>query len=191
MENKNNTNAVIIAISVIAIAWITYLYYEEKHKGKAKDKEIDSLERDKLILIKDKIESNEKFSPDFKQQLLKLIQENIHINKTFAKELIFAMSLFEQGEDEKALRELAIICEKQLKTKYKKDNSKECDLDLNKLAVYAKEKEIITMDEFHMLNALREYRNKTVHYYTEPISDEKKQGFICIALMFIAKFSKF
>jgi uncharacterized coiled-coil protein SlyX len=121
--------------------------------------------------LQDKIEESKEIPAAVKNQLEELIKKYQNIDTDVTTELITASSLIEIKSYTKAITILIKIIENLLKEKYSKDKSF-IDKMIKKgkkypalidYIEYAKEKKLLTVEEYHFANGLREIRNEETH----------------------------
>ncbi|TND07489.1 MAG: hypothetical protein FD123_3199 [Bacteroidetes bacterium] len=164
--NRNILIAVIVILIVGTIAYLVVLSVKLKAR-------VDNLEKDRLLSIRQKISSSKSLPEEVKEQLLKLVNDYRYINKNVSDEILSLLNMAEVGEKEQALATLAKVIECLLKEKYQSDSgfrswfkektSKKKNIDFADVIEYAHHSKLITKQEAHFANGLREIRNKKFH----------------------------
>ena len=133
---------------------------------------IDKEKKNKEISeLKNEIDKNQNLTEDIKLKLKELIQNNEEIDPVITKELSQIVSLLEIKQDTTAVFKLAKIIENLLKKLYKGEvEFKEfVRIKGRKLPVfadyieYAKNKNVFSSEDFHLLSILKIIRNEEAH----------------------------
>ncbi len=169
MSSKNNKVLKIIgAVAVIVIVW---LILDNVNKGKVivelkkKNDEKDDV-NEKLHKT---IEESKDIPTEVKKQLELLVEKYRNVNNDVKQELLTASSLIEIKQYPKAIAVLTKIIENLLKEKYAKDEafqiktSKKGFPTLKDFLDQAKADNLLSSEEYHFANALREIRNSDAH----------------------------
>jgi len=159
-------NVALAGISSLAIILLIFLWLDNEKIKKQKSK-IEELEKDKLLLLKEHLSSNEsKLGSELRTQIERLIEEYKGINEDIVSELVSILQLININEETKAIRSLATIIENILKEKIGDDaefKQKKKRYSLANLLSYAKEINIITKHEFSFGWLLKDIRNEESH----------------------------
>lgn len=156
-----------IAITALVIVSGVFLlsFFIERDDNKKLRQKNDDLQEDKLKLLKDRIESSPEISTELKNQIQKLIKFYNKSHPDVSKELKDVLIEIQNGQDVKAIRDLAKIIENLLKAKYKSEvrfcNSKH--IPLKHLIEYAKEKCFFNEKQYKAACILRDFRNQESH----------------------------
>jgi hypothetical protein len=150
---------IIVAIAVIAGVVITWLLIDNK------------LKQLRILDLQKVIEDNENLSKEIKLKLTELIQNNKDIDPKIANELGQIVALLEIKQNTTAISKLAKIIENLLKELYKEEKSllEITQKNGRKKPVFAdylecaKEKNIISAEDFHLLLVLKIIRNEEAH----------------------------
>lgn len=158
------------AVAVLVIVWLILL-------NKEKDEKIEILansndEKDEINQkLKETIENSAEIPSDVKEKLELLILEYKVIDNNLSSELQTAAGLIQIKAYPKAIGVLTKIIENLLKEKYRNDpeliaNSKKKGRKAPALIDYleqARNQNVLSSEEFHSANALREIRNEDAH----------------------------
>jgi hypothetical protein len=129
------------------------------------------LKRNKLAELQKEIDENKNLNSEIRSKLKELIENNKEVEPKIASELGQIVALLEIKQDSTAVFKLAKIIENLLKELYKEDPG------IHELAVkngrkspsfadyldYAKVKQVITQEDFHLLSVLKIIRNQEGH----------------------------
>lgn len=124
-----------------------------------------------IISLKKEIEDNENITKEIKKKLTELIQNNPEIDQKIAAELGQTVALLEIKQNTTAVFKLAKIIENLLKEFYYEDaglkklsekNGRKTPVFADYLE-YARDKKILTNEDFHLLSILKIIRNEEAH----------------------------
>jgi len=156
-------------LAVAALVIVILFFINQK-----KNKEIKQL--------KSKIDKDLQLTRDVRRRLLELVEINKEIDSEVASELTNISALLEIKQDTKALSSLAKIIEKLLKQLYKYDTNFHLRYKRATFAdylEYAKEKGVISSEDFHLISVLRLIRNEEAH----ELNVQKEQSKITAAFV--------
>jgi hypothetical protein len=174
-----NWKTVTIGLASFAAIIIVWLLIDKEESAK----EISDLKK--------KIQEQEDLDDQIKSRLKQLAEANPHIDPKIASELKNIAELIAIKQETKAIATLAKIIENLLKHLYKKDsglkelakkNGRKSPVFADYLQ-YAKEKGIISSEDFHLVSVLKIIRNEEAHELD--IKKEKSR----ISAAFIAGFA--
>ena len=164
MNNRNTNIMLILVVTAILVAF--YLYNETEKK----EKRIRVLEEDKYRLLIDSLNRNPDLSDEIRKQLEELITQFENTDKRISNELAQALQLFQIGQHENAIEDLAKIMEYLLGKYYTNQNEYRTWLKKDKkqstfhnLLIYCKEDKKIDDIEFHFFSGIKAIRNKEDH----------------------------
>ena len=124
-----------------------------------------------IISLKKEIEDNENITKEIKKKLTELIQNNPEIDQKIAVELGQTVALLEIKQNTTAVFKLAKIIENLLKEFFNEDaglkklsekNGRKTPVFADYLE-YARDKNILTNEDFHLLSILKIIRNEEAH----------------------------
>ena len=124
-----------------------------------------------IISLKKEIEDNENITKEIKKKLTELIQNNPEIDQKIAVELGQTVALLEIKQNTTAVFKLAKIIENLLKEFFNEDaglkklsekNGRKTPVFADYLE-YARDKKILTNEDFHLLSILKIIRNEEAH----------------------------
>jgi hypothetical protein len=133
---------------------------------------IDSIKKSNVISdLQKQIDENEDLNKEIKSKLTELIQNNKDVYPDVANELAQIVALLEVKQDNSAILKLTKVIENLLKTLYKgdselKDLAKHYGRKSPVFADYlehAKNKNVITTEDFHLLSLMKSMRNDEAH----------------------------
>jgi hypothetical protein len=158
---KANLNWKTVAITLGAVAGIIIIWLLVE----------DEKKRKKLIELQREIDENENFNIEVKNRLKELIQNNKEIDPKISNELGHIAALIEIQQETKAIATLAKIIENLLKELYKGDSTlKDKVRQKNRKNItfedyldYAKEKGVISKEDYHLLAVMKIIRNEESH----------------------------
>ncbi|MCW5896346.1 MAG: hypothetical protein KIT50_12160 [Bacteroidetes bacterium] len=165
MTDKSST----ILLAVAAVVIVALLFLNQK-----KTKEIKKLRTE--------IDQNRQLKQDVRQRLKDLLESNKDIDPQVAEELMQISALIEIKQETKALLSLAKIIEKLLKQLYKDDPEVLAKSNNPSFADYlehAKQKKVISVEDFHLISVLRLIRNQEAH----ELNVKKEQSRIAAAFV--------
>jgi len=125
----------------------------------------------KITELMKEIQENKYINEDVKKRLKELVQSNRDLDPDVANELLQISALIEIKQESKAIAGLAKIIENLLKRLYKDDPEfKERITQLKKTTPsfsdyidYAKDKNVISPEDYHLVSVLRLIRNEESH----------------------------
>lgn len=154
----------ITALIIVSGVFLLLLFMERNDNKNLREKN-DDLQEDKLKLLKDRIDNSTEISTELKKQIKKLIGYYNTTHPDVSKELKDVLIEIQNGQDVKAIRDLAKIIENLLKAKYKSEerfsNTKYIPLKL--LIEYAKEKCFFNEKQHKAACILHDFRNQESH----------------------------
>jgi hypothetical protein len=124
-----------------------------------------------IISLKKEIEDNESLTKEIKKKLTELVQNNPEIDPKIAGELSQIVALLEIKQNTTAVFKLAKIIENLLKELFKGDaelirlssnNGRKVPVFADYLE-FAKNKNILSVEDFHLLSILKIIRNEEAH----------------------------
>jgi len=148
---SDKSDAILLAVAVILIVALLFLI-------QGKNVEIDQLRAE--------IDRNRRLNRDVRQRLKDLLLSSQDIDPQVAQELMQISALLEIKQETKAILSLAKIIEKLLKQLYKDDPellSKTKNPSFADYLQYAKDKNVISAEDFHLISVLRIIRNEEAH----------------------------
>lgn len=149
MPNKSDT--ILLAVAIILIVALLFLV-------QGQDAEIDQLRAE--------IDRNRRLNQDVRQRLKDLLLSSQDIDPQVAQELMQISALLEIKQETKAILSLAKIIENLLKQLYKDDPellAKTKSPGFADYLQYAKDKNVISAEDFHLISVLRIIRNEEAH----------------------------
>jgi ribonuclease HII len=149
MSTKAETVLWIAAGFVILVL----LYLVQKKTGEIKE-------------LKAQIDESKELTHDVRHRLLDLLKSNRDIDPQVAQELTQICALLEIQQDTKAILSLAKIIEKLLRELYQDDPDLLARKKTPSFADYlehARDKEVISKEDFHLISVLRLIRNEEAH----------------------------
>lgn len=154
----------ITALVIVSGVFLLLFFLESEDNKKLREKN-DDLQEDKLKLLKDRIDNAPEISTELKNQIQKLIKFYNTSHPSVSKELKDVLIEIQNGQDVKAIRDLAKIIENLLKAKYKSEerfcNAKH--IPLKHLIEYAKEKCFFNEKQHKAACILHDFRNQESH----------------------------
>lgn len=166
MKGKN----AVIALGLVIILVVLFLFISEREKAKRKDEIIDRLldenRRIKLAylgLLEKYMKTNGSVEPSVIKELHKLKNEIDDLETTVHVELDSVIKRITDGEETKAVKDLAKIVENVLKEKALQDDSFKKKPMLHNLLEYAKNNGLICSRLYENGMKLKELRNKESH----------------------------
>lgn len=166
MKGKN----VIIALCLIVVLVVLFLFINEREKAKRKDEIIDRLKDENrrikmayLGLLEKYLKANGDVQPSVIKELQRLKSEIDDMHTTVHVELESVIKRMTDGEETKAVKDLAKIVENVLKEKAEKDETFKKKPMLHNLLEYAKDKGLICSRLYENGMKLKELRNKESH----------------------------
>lgn len=161
MSKKNDY---IIISSVIVVALLIWFLFEIDKR----DQKIKELEEDCLKRLKDVLKHAE-LSDELRKQILTLVERNKNIKPKTAFELTKILSLIEIKENEKAISSVIEALESILKDFYGISGNL---TDPFELIQQAHKAQLISNQELHTIELLKNYRNAMVHNQPIPIPEQ-------------------
>jgi hypothetical protein len=133
---------------------------------------LDNLQKKNTIkLLEEKLDEANELSEEVKAKLQQLIENNTDIDEEVKAELVNIAALIEIKQESKAVFTLAKIIENLLKRLYKGDEELKTRVkEKNRRTAtfedyldFAKDKTIISKEDYHLISALKIMRNKEAH----------------------------
>ena len=129
------------------------------------------LKKMKIEELQKEIDGNENLTKELRNKLKELMQNNKEIDPKIANELGQIIALLEIKQDTTAVSKLAKIIENLLKELFKEDKELWVLAEANKRKTpvfadylqYAKNRNIISSEDFHLLSVLKIIRNEEAH----------------------------
>jgi hypothetical protein len=151
-------------LAIVAIVFI-YLFFDERQKNNKLLEENADLQNDKLKLLKENLSVNKEITPEVKKQLLALIEEYKSKHPKVSIELKNVLEQIIDGKDVKAIRDLAKIIENLLKEKYQYEPkfAKHKRISLKALIEHAKELSFFNDKLYNAACILHHFRNEESH----------------------------
>ncbi len=164
---SNNNKAILYVVGAVAALVIVWLVLDNMNKKIeiADLKKRNDEKNDVNKKLQATIEESKDIPADVKKQLEALIEKYNNVDNDVRQELIAASSLIEIKQYPKAIGVLTKIIENLLKEKYSNDEAfkektkKKPFPALKDFLDHAKADNLITPDEYHFANGLREIRN--------------------------------
>lgn len=160
----------IIVLTLVVVLVALLLFINEREKARRKDEIIDRLrdenrgiKRAYLGLLEKYLKATGNVEPSVIKELQKLRSEIDDLDTAVHVELESVIKRMSDGEDTKAVKDLAKIVENILKEKAKADEAFNKKPTLNNLLEYAKDKGLICPRLYENSKKLREIRNKESH----------------------------
>jgi hypothetical protein len=158
-ENKMGNTKFETILAVVAGFIIFFLLIDNDKKKR------------QIISLKKEIEDNDSLTKEIKIKLTELIQNNLEIDPKVAGELGQMVALLEIKQDTTAVFKLAKIIENLLKELFNseadlKELSAKCGRKTPVFAnylEYAKDKKILSAEDYHLLSILKIIRNEEAH----------------------------
>lgn len=159
MGKAANNNQVVIVLSAIAATIIAWLIVEHLKQAST------------INDLKKRINENEAFNDEIKKKLRELIQKNKNINPLVSEELTKIAAFIEIKQEESAVFNLAKIIENLLKELYRNDEVVKEKArkkghrypHFEDYLEYAKEKGVISHDDYLLVSLAKSIRNKEAH----------------------------
>jgi hypothetical protein len=133
---------------------------------------IDNLEKkNKIKFLEDKLDEANELTEEVKTKLQQLIENNSDIDEEVKTELVNIAALIEIKQESKAVFTLAKIIENLLKRLYKGDEELKARVKSKNRRTptfedyleFAKDKNVISKEDYHLISALKIMRNKEAH----------------------------
>lgn len=157
--NKGNASAVLVPLLVVAGVVILFLAIDNHEKRK------------RLAALQREIERNQRLSREVRRMLQELIAQNQDVNPALANEITQIIALLNINQDTTALLKLAKVVENLLKELYTDDPELKEKLKAQKrrkaqfadLLDHARDRQVITAEDYHLLAVLKGIRNDEAH----------------------------
>lgn len=161
MSGKN----LLIGVLIITAGIFIYLFFEEKERNKKLLLKNTDLQNDRLKLLQENLNINKEITPEVKRQLLALIDQYESKHQKVSIELKDVLEQIQEGKDIKAIRDLAKIIENLLKEKYQNEPrfAKLKRITLKPLIEYAKEMSLFNEKLYNAACILHLFRNEESH----------------------------
>jgi hypothetical protein len=180
-----------IAITVLAVVAGVFavLFIAQKIENIELRKKNEDLFEDKLKLLRETLKNKKSISPEILDQINKLI-DYFKINKpSVSKELADILIQIQNGQDIKAIRDLAKIIENLLKERFKNEPrfSKLKIISLKSLIEFAKESKLFNDKLYYSACILHQFRNEESHELAVQDSENMKLTALLGGLEIISK----
>jgi hypothetical protein len=156
---------VAITVLVVVAGIFAALFIVEKLDNIELKKKNDDLLEDKLKLLRETLDKKNAISPEIKTQIEKLIEYYQKHKPSVSHELRDVLLQIQNGQDVKAIRDLAKIIENLLKDKFRNEprfiNMKV--ITLKPLIEFAKETKLFNEKLYHSACILHQFRNEESH----------------------------
>lgn len=178
-----------ITTLVIVAGIFAMLFIAEKLENIELRKKNDDLLEDKLKLLRETLKNKKSISPEIIDQISKLIEYFRKNKPSISKELSDVIIQIQNGQDIKAIRDLAKIIENLLKDKFKNEPRflKLKYISLKALIEFAKESNLFNDKLYHSACILHQFRNEESHELAVQDSENMKLTALLGGLEIISK----
>jgi hypothetical protein len=143
--------------------------------------------------LRGEVDQNREINLKIRKRLKELLESEAEIDPQVSQELTQIYALLEIKQETKAVLSLAKIIERLLKELYKDDaelHSKKKNLSFFDYLEHAKEKGIISEEDFHLISVLRLIRNQEAHELNVKKDESKILASFVAGLIFLFTLNK-
>ena len=178
-----------ITVLVVVAGVFAILFIAEKFENIDLRKKNEDLLEDKLKLLRETLKNKKSVGPEIIEQINRLIEYYRKNKPTVSKELADVLIQIQNGQDIKAIRDLAKIIENLLKERFKDEPrfSKMKIIPLKSLIEFAKESKLFNDKLYHSACILHQFRNEESHELAVQDSENMKLTALLGGLEIISK----
>ncbi|NVJ64650.1 MAG: hypothetical protein HWD84_10545 [Flavobacteriaceae bacterium] len=169
-EDKISWKDAFIGFLIAMVLVFAWLFLGQKYKNKLLNKanhrlkkQNEHLKAEYLDLVGKLCEIEDKITPDITAELNELKEKAKQLDSLVHIELTSVTLLVQNGEHEKAVKDLAKIIENVLKLKTQQESDFKGKPTLNNLIQFAEIKQWFNREDIYIAHCLREVRNQVSH----------------------------